>query len=181
MEELIRRLLERLGEDPQREGLRRTPVRAAEAWKYMTNGYGQDPREILEKAMFTEQYDEMVLVRNIDVFSMCEHHLLPFFGKCHVAYIPDGRIVGLSKIVRLVEAYARRLQVQERLTAQIAESLQAVLRPQGVGVVIRAQHLCMTMRGVEKQNSEAVTSSMLGVFQSQGKTRREFFGLVQEQ
>jgi GTP cyclohydrolase I len=180
MEELIRRFLTELGEDPDREGLRETPRRVAEAWRFLTAGYTQDPRAIVQKAVFHEGYSEMVVVRGIDIFSTCEHHLLPFFGKCHVAYIPDGRIVGLSKVVRLVEAYARRLQVQERMTAQIAEALQETLQPQGVGVVIRAQHLCMLMRGVEKQNSEAVTSAMLGVFRDQGKTRREFLGLVQE-
>jgi len=180
MDDLIRALLKEIGEDPEREGLRATPRRVAEAWRYLAGGYSQDPRAILEKAVFHETYSEMVVVRDIDIFSMCEHHLLPFFGKCHVAYIPDGRIVGLSKIVRLVEAYARRLQVQERMTAQIAEALQEVLKPQGVGVVIQAQHLCMMMRGVEKQNSLAVTSSMLGVFRTGGMTRREFLGLVQE-
>jgi GTP cyclohydrolase I len=178
MEEIIRRLLVEIGEDPGREGLLKTPHRVAAAWKFLTNGYAQDPKAILEKAVFKENYNEMVLVKDIDIFSMCEHHLLPFFGTCHVAYIPNGRIVGLSKIARLVDAYARRLQVQERLTEQIAQAVWDVLQPVGVGVVIRAQHLCMMMRGIEKQNSQAVTSAMLGELHDDEATRREFFGLV---
>ncbi len=175
---LIRDLLKELGEDPHREGLWQTPERMAKAFRYLTSGYGKDLSEVLNSAIFTEAYDEMVLVKDIDVFSLCEHHLLPFFGKCHVAYIPKRKILGLSKIVRLVEMYSRRLQVQERLTQQIAQTLKQAVQPRGVGVVIEAYHFCMMMRGVEQQNSKAVTSAMLGVFQSNPGTRNEFVQLI---
>jgi GTP cyclohydrolase I len=174
----IRTLLAGLGEDPAREGLSRTPERVVEAWKFLLQGYRTDPANILENAIFTEDNDEMICVRDIELYSMCEHHLLPFVGKAHVAYIPDGRIVGFSKIPRLVDVFARRLQVQERLTTQIAETLQGLLRPLGVGVVIEATHLCMTMRGAQKQNSVAVTSAMLGAFRNDRATRNEFLDLI---
>jgi GTP cyclohydrolase I len=171
-------LLESIGEDPTREGLVKTPERVARAWDYLSSGYRQDPEEILRKAVFEEECNEMVMVREIELYSLCEHHLLPFFGKCHVAYLPQGRILGLSKLARAVEVFARRLQVQERLTAQIAQALQEVLEPHGVGVVIEAQHLCMMMWGVQKQGSVAVTSCMLGSFRDDPKTRTEFIELV---
>ena len=171
MEELIRQLLKEIGEDPMREGLEKTPTRVAKAWEYLTSGYRQE-------ALFTEEYDEMVVVKDIDLYSMCEHHLLPFFGKCHIAYMPSKKIVGLSKLPRLVEMFARRLQVQERLTTQIALTLQEVLQPRGVAVVIEALHMCMLMRGVEKQNSKAVTSAMLGQFRDRPETRAEFMELI---
>jgi len=171
-------ILKELGEDPDREGLRKSPDRVEKALRFLTSGYEKDPAKVLNGALFTEEYNEMVLVKDIDVFSLCEHHLLPFFGKAHVAYIPDKKIVGLSKIVRLVEIYARRLQVQERLTGEIAQTIEAQLEPQGVAVVIEAQHLCMQMRGVEKQNSVAITSAMLGQFRENAKTRSEFLGLI---
>jgi len=175
---LVEQLLVRLGEDPARDGLVKTPERVAKALRFFTEGYRQDADEILNGALFPIDYDEMVVVRDIDFFSLCEHHLLPFYGKCHVAYLPNGRIVGLSKIPRLVEVYSRRLQVQERLTVQIAETLQQKLNPQGVAVVMEARHLCMMMRGVETPNAVAVTSSMHGVFQSQQQTREEFLNLI---
>lgn len=175
---LIRDLLAGLGEDPEREGLRRTPVRVAEAWSYLLQGYREDPETVLNNALFAENTDEMILIRDIELYSMCEHHLLPFVGKAHVAYIPKGRIVGFSKIPRLVDIFARRLQVQERLTTQIAEALERLLHPLGVGVVIEATHLCMTMRGVQKQNSVAVTSAMLGAFREDRGTRNEFLDLI---
>ena len=178
MQSLIRDLLKELGEDPYREGLRKTPERMAKALRYLTSGYEKDLAEILNGAVFAEKYDEMVLVKDIDIFSLCEHHLLPFFGKCYVAYIPKNKILGLSKIVRLVEMYSRRLQVQERLTQQIAETLKRVIQPRGVAVVIEAYHFCMMMRGVEKQNSQAVTSAMLGIFRTQPATRDEFLQLI---
>lgn len=178
MQGLIRDLLKELGEDPHREGLWQTPDRMTKALRYLTSGYGRDLSQVLNGAVFTEAYDEMVLVKDIDIFSLCEHHLLPFFGKCHVAYIPRRKILGLSKIVRLVEMYSRRLQVQERLTHQIAQSLKQAVQPRGVGVVIEAYHFCMMMRGVEQQNSKAVTSSMLGVFQTNAETRSEFVQLI---
>jgi GTP cyclohydrolase I len=178
MKELIEKLLLEIGEDPNREGLKRTPERVEKALQFFTKGYAEDPQELLNNALFVEDYDEMVIVKNIDLFSMCEHHMLPFFGKCHVAYIPRKKIVGLSKIVRLVEMFSRRLQVQERLTSQIAETIHQTLNPYGVGVVIEAQHLCMMMRGVEKQNSVAITSSMLGSFRTQQETRMEFMELI---
>jgi len=179
IEKVIDTLLRELGEDPSREGLRRTPQRYAGAIKFLTNGYEMDIKKILNGAVFKEKYSEMVIVKSIDLFSLCEHHLLPFFGKAHVAYIPNGRIVGLSKIPRLVDAFARRLQVQERLTQQIADTLYEVLKPVGVGVVIEARHMCMMMRGVEKQNSLATTSAMLGTFRSDDKTRAEFLHLIE--
>jgi GTP cyclohydrolase I len=175
---LIRDLLKEVGEDPHREGLRQTPKRMAKALRYLTAGYGKDLSEVLNGAIFTEKYNEMVLVKDIDIFSLCEHHLLPFFGKCHVAYLPKTKILGLSKIVRLVEMYSRRLQVQERLTQQIAHTLKQAVQPRGVGVVIEAYHFCMMMRGVEKQNSKAVTSAMLGVFEKRPEVRNEFLQFI---
>lgn len=175
---LVKQLLVQIGENPNREGLLKTPERVARAWEYLTNGYGKDVDEIMNKAVFKEKYDEMVIVKNIDFYSMCEHHLLPFFGKVHVAYIPDGKIIGLSKIPRLVEIFARRLQVQERLTQQIADTLNQYLQPDGVGVVIEAMHMCMMMRGVEKQNSIATTSAMHGSFKKDQRTREEFLTLI---
>jgi len=175
----IQDLLESLGEDPGREGLLKTPERLLKALRFLTQGYAQDPREVLNEALFTVPYDEMVIIREIDVFSLCEHHLLPFFGKAHVAYIPDGKVVGLSKIPRLVDMFSRRLQVQERLTVEIADAIAAQVKPKGVGVVIEAMHFCMIMRGVEKQNSVAVTSCMRGVFQRQ-ETRNEFLSLIKK-
>jgi GTP cyclohydrolase I len=175
---LVEHLLGLLGEDPTREGLVKTPERVAKAFRFFTQGYQQDVDEVFNGALYSVKYDEMVLVRDIDFFSLCEHHLLPFYGKCHVAYIPNERIVGLSKIPRLVEVFSRRLQVQERLTVQIAETLQEKLNPQGVAVVIEARHLCMMMRGVETPNAVAVTSSMHGVFLSQQKTREELLELI---
>ena len=173
-EDLVRRLLVRLGEDPAREGLARTPQRVADSLAYLTAGAKKDPRSILNGAVFEHEADEMIIVRDIEVFSLCEHHLLPFFGKAHVAYLPKGRIIGLSKLPRLVDCFARRLQVQERLTMQVAQAVMEILKPDGVGVVIEAKHLCMMMRGVEKQNSEAVTSCMLGRFRRDARTRQEF-------
>jgi GTP cyclohydrolase I len=177
-EETIKRLLTEIGEDPDREGLKRTPKRVSEAYEYLTKGYHEDPREVIGGALFTEDNKEMVLLRNVDFYSLCEHHMLPFFGKCHVAYIPGNKIVGLSKLARMVEVYARRLQVQERLTEQIANTINEMLEPQGVGVVMEAEHLCMQMRGIEKQNSVAVTSAMLGVFKDNAVTRAEFLDLI---
>lgn len=170
-------MLEGIGENPEREGLLKTPERVAKAMRFLTKGYREDPEVMLKKAVFSESYDEMVLVKDIELFSMCEHHMLPFFGKAHVAYIPDGKIVGLSKLPRVVEVYARRLQVQERLTQQIRDTIQNVLKPRGVGVVIEAKHMCMVMRGVEKQNSTTTTSAMSGEFLSQS-TRSEFLRLL---
>lgn len=178
VEDNVRQILAHIGEDPAREGLVKTPYRVARAYEYLTKGYDQDPKEVINKAMFTEDYQEMVLVKDIDFFSLCEHHLLPFFGRAHVAYIPKHRIVGLSKVARLVEVFSRRLQVQERLTTQVANTLMEELDPLGVGVVIRAEHLCMRMRGVEKQNSTVTTSAMLGAFRTQQPTREEFITLV---
>jgi len=176
-EELGREMLVRLGEQPDREGLANTPERYAKALQYLTKGYREDPQEILKGALFSVDYDEMVIVKDIEMFSLCEHHVLPFFGKVHVAYIPKGKVIGLSKVPRLVEVFARRLQVQERLTTQIAETIQKTIQPLGVGVVIEARHLCMMMRGVEKQHSATVTSSMLGAFRAQ-QTRQEFLSLI---
>jgi GTP cyclohydrolase IA len=178
--ELFRKILLRIGEDPEREGLRKTPERFEAALRFMTSGYTQDIDKILNGAKFTVGYDEMVVVKDIEFFSLCEHHVLPFFGKCHVAYIPDKQVVGLSKIARLVNVFARRLQIQERLTSQIAEALDQKLRPHGVGVIIEARHMCMTMRGVEKQSSHAVTSAMLGQFRASKQTRDEFLSLVKK-
>jgi GTP cyclohydrolase I len=177
-ETLVRRELELLGEDPKREGLLRTPARVASALKWMTQGYGSSAEEVVGDGIFKEEHDNMIMVRDIELYSMCEHHMLPFFGKAHVAYIPDGKIVGLSKIPRIVDVYAQRLQVQERLTEQIAEGLCRVLRPAGVGVVIEAYHLCMMMRGVQKQNSKTITSALTGVFREDPKTRDEFLRLA---
>jgi len=176
--ELVRGILVQLGENPDREGLRRTPERFEKALRFLTSGYRQDPEKLLNGAMFSVCYDEMVVVKDIEVYSLCEHHLLPFFGKCHVAYIPNKKVVGLSKVARLVNMYARRLQIQERLTNQIARTIEEQLNPHGVGVIIEARHLCMVMRGVEKQNSLAVTSAMLGAFRENKETRDEFLSLV---
>jgi GTP cyclohydrolase IA len=178
MKDHIRAVLAEIGEDPEREGLTRTPERVEKALRFLTKGYRENPETILNEALFTVSYDEMVIIRDIDVFSLCEHHLLPFFGKAHVAYLPNGKVVGLSKIPRLVDMYARRLQVQERLTVQIAETIETAIKPRGVGVVIEAMHFCMIMRGVEKQNSVAVTSCMRGVFRDQLMTREEFLALI---
>jgi len=177
-QELLRELLLRLGEDPQRDGLLRTPERMQKALEYLTKGSHEDPDQVIHGALFDVNYDEMVIVKDIEMFSMCEHHVLPFFGKVHVAYIPNGKVVGLSKIPRLVDIFARRLQIQERLTVQIAETIQNAIEPQGVGVVIEARHLCVMMRGVEKQHSSAVTSHMLGSFRNSDKTREEFLSLI---
>ncbi len=179
-EELVREMIVRLGEDPDREGLSHTPARVEKAMRFLVKGYKDDPEALLRKALFTVGYDEMVIVKDIEMFSLCEHHLLPFFGKVHVAYIPNGKVIGLSKIPRLIDAFSRRLQIQERLTTQIAEAIQNAIEPQGVGVVIEARHLCMMMRGVEKQHSSAVTSSMLGSFRSEEETRTEFLSLIRQ-
>jgi GTP cyclohydrolase I len=178
MAELVREMIVELGEDPERDGLQRTPQRVAQAFADLTQGYRMDAKELLNEALFDVTYDEMVIVKDIEMFSLCEHHLLPFFGKVHVAYIPRRKVVGLSKIARLVEMFARRLQVQERLTNQIAETLQEAVDPLGVGVVVEARHLCMMMRGIEKQHSSAVTSAMLGEFRENVQTREEFLSLV---
>lgn len=177
-EELVRNLLVAIGEDPERQGLKRTPKRVARSLEYLTSGYRADIKKVLNGAVFEEKYNEMVIVKDIDFFSMCEHHLLPFYGKCHMAYIPDGKILGLSKLPRIVEVHSRRLQVQERLTQQIADTLYESVNPAGVAVVMEASHLCMMMRGVEKQNSVATTSAMLGVFQEDIRTRGEFLNLI---
>lgn len=178
MQSLVHDLLGELGEDPKREGLRQTPSRVAKMYSFLTKGYGEDIRSVVNGAVFKEKYNEMVIVKDIDFFSLCEHHLIPFFGKCHIAYIPKGKIIGLSKLPRIVEVFARRLQVQERLTEQIAEAIYTTLDPQGVGVVVEARHLCMMMRGVEKQNSVATTSAMFGTFRNDEKTRMEFLTLL---
>ncbi|HEV2425248.1 MAG TPA: GTP cyclohydrolase I FolE [Terriglobia bacterium] len=178
VESMVERILGELGENTGREGLARTPKRVAKSLRYLTSGYQQDPDKILNGALFSVSYDEMVIVRDIEIFSLCEHHLLPFFGRCHVAYLPNRKVIGLSKIPRLVDVFARRLQVQERLTRQIAETIMEKVRPRGVGVVVEARHLCMIMRGVEKQNSVAVTSAMLGSFRNNAQTRNEFLNLV---
>ena len=176
--DLMRSIIGMIGEDPNREGLRNTPERFEKALRYLTSGYQQNAEKILNHAVFSVCYDEMVLIKDIDVFSLCEHHVLPFFGKCHVAYIPDKKVVGLSKIPRLVNMFARRLQIQERLTNQIAKAIEESINPLGVGVVIEARHLCMAMRGVEKQRSETVTSAMLGAFRDNQQTRQEFLALI---
>jgi GTP cyclohydrolase I len=174
----IREVLRLLGEDPEREGLRGTPERYEKALKFLTGGYQMDQEKLLSNAMFTVCYDEMVVVKDIEVYSLCEHHMLPFFGKCHVAYIPSKKVLGLSKIARLVNMYSRRLQIQERLTSQVAKALHEKISPEGVGVILEARHLCMVMRGVEKQHSQAVTSAMLGAFKESMQTRDEFLSLV---
>ena len=174
----IRHILDELGEDPDREGLRKTPERVEKALRWLTRGYALSVRDAVGDAVFDERHDSMIMVRDIELYSMCEHHMLPFFGHAHVAYIPDGRIVGLSKIPRIVDIYARRLQVQERLTDQVADALMEILQPQGVGVVIEAAHFCMMMRGVEKQNSRTVTSALRGIFRDDSKTRTEFLRLA---
>ncbi|MFZ0273143.1 MAG: GTP cyclohydrolase I FolE [Acidobacteriaceae bacterium] len=176
---MYREIIRRYDADPTRDGLEKTPERIEKALEFLTKGYREDPKQVLHGALFDVAYDEMVIVKDIEMYSLCEHHMLPFFGKVHVAYIPDGKVIGLSKAPRLVEVFARRLQVQERLTRQIAEAIQEAIHPQGVGVVIEARHLCMMMRGVEKQNSSTVTSAMLGVFQKQN-TRAEFLSLIRE-
>jgi GTP cyclohydrolase I len=178
IEGLIEELLREIGEDPGREGLVRTPGRVARAFEFLTQGYQLDPQKILNDAVFEESYNEMLIVKDIDFYSLCEHHMLPFFGRAHVAYVPNGRIVGLSKIARLVEMYSRRLQVQERMTNEIAQVIEKVLQPRGVAVIVEAQHLCMMMRGVQKQNSYAISSAMLGAFESDPKTRGEFVQLI---
>jgi GTP cyclohydrolase I len=178
-QEMYREILSRLGEDPNRDGLQTTPERVEKAMTFLTKGYDQDPAKVLHGALFDVDYDEMVIVKDVEMFSLCEHHMLPFFGKVHVAYIPNGKVIGLSKIPRLVEIFARRLQVQERLTRQVADAIQDAIKPQGVGVVIEARHLCMMMRGVEKQHSSTVTSAMVGCFR-QKETRSEFLSLVRE-
>jgi len=179
-EDLVREMISRIGEDPSREGLIDTPERVAKSMEYLTHGYAQQPSDVLNGALFTVDYDEMVIVKDIEMFSLCEHHMLPFFGKVHIAYIPNGKVIGLSKLPRLVEVFARRLQVQERLTTQLADAIQETIQPQGVGVVIEARHLCMMMRGVEKQHSAAITSAMLGVFREQQETRNEFLSLLRQ-
>jgi GTP cyclohydrolase I len=178
-QELYREIIRRLGEDPGRQGLLATPARVEKSMAYLTKGYDEDPTKILRGALFDEDYDEMVIVKDIEMFSLCEHHMLPFFGKVHVAYIPKGKVIGLSKIPRLVEVFSRRLQVQERLTRQIADAIELAIAPQGVGVVVEARHLCMMMRGIEKQHSSTVTSAMLGCF-LQKETRQEFLSLVRQ-
>jgi len=177
---VVRKLIAEVGEDPDREGILRTPARVAKSLRFLTSGYQQDIDKALNGALYSVAYDEMVIVKDIEVFSLCEHHLLPFFGRCHVAYVPQGKVIGLSKIPRIVDVFARRLQVQERLTVQIVETIMDRIKPQGVGVIVEARHLCMIMRGVEKQNSIAVTSHMLGVFRDCEGTRSEFLRLVKE-
>jgi GTP cyclohydrolase IA len=178
LQEAIEQLLLLFGEDPSRDGLIKTPERVAKMFKFLTKGYSQDIDEVLNGALFPIKYDEMVIVKDIDFFSLCEHHLVPFFGKCHIAYLPDKEVIGLSKLPRIVEVFSRRLQVQERLTQQIAETIQEKIKPQGVAVVMEAQHLCMMMRGVEKQNATAITSAMLGGFRTRRETRQEFLELI---
>jgi GTP cyclohydrolase I len=178
IEESVTQILRSIGEDPQREGLLKTPQRVARSYEFLTKGYKEDPKRVINGALFVEEYSEMIVIKDIDFFSLCEHHLLPFFGTAHIAYIPKHHIVGISKLARLVEVYSRRLQVQERMTTQIATILMDELDPQGVGVVLRAEHLCMRMRGVEKQNSSVVTSAMLGIFRTRQETRQEFMTLV---
>ncbi len=178
MQMAFKSIIQAIGEDPTREGLERTPLRAEQSMQFLTRGYTQDVNEVINGAIFHEDFEDMVVVRNIEIYSLCEHHLLPFFGKCHVGYIPNGRVIGLSKIPRIVDIFARRLQVQERLTDQIAHTLQEHLQPQGLGVVIEAQHLCMMMRGVQKQNSQMITNSMLGSFRRKQATRSEFLSSI---
>ena len=179
--DLVRRMIKLVGEDPEREGLRKTPERFEKALKFLTSGYHQNAESVLNGATFSVCYDEMVVVKDIEFFSLCEHHLLPFFGKCHVAYLPNKRVIGLSKVARLVNMFARRLQIQERLTSQVAKAIEEKISPEGVGVIIEARHLCMQMRGVEKQHGQAVTSAMLGSFRHNKQTRDEFLSLVRAQ
>jgi len=178
MQELIKEFLVKLGEDPDREGLKATPERVAESWSFLTEGYRQDPRSLIEDSVYSDKHEEMVLVKDIPLYSLCEHHLLPFFGRAHVAYIPNEKIVGISKIPRMVDLFARRLQVQERLTNQVADTLMDVLKPKGVAVVIDAEHLCMQMRGVQKHEASIITSAMLGAFRKRPETRAEFMNLI---
>ena len=178
MEEIVRQILLKFGEDPERDGLRRTPERVAEAWKFLTRGYTQDVDALVRSALFEVEANHMIIVKDIEIFSLCEHHMLPFFGRCHVGYIPKGRVLGISKVARLVDAFAHRLQLQERLTNQVARTIMDNLNPEGIGVVIEARHLCMMMRGVEKQNSSMVTSAMLGSFHESIATRNEFLNLI---
>ena len=178
MAKLVEKQIQLLGEDTNRDGLKRTPVRVAESLKFLTQGYEADPKTVLNDALFEVDSDEMVIVKDIDFYSLCEHHMLPFFGKCHIAYLPKGKVIGLSKLPRLVDVYARRLQVQERMTQEIAKTIRDLINADGVGVVIEAQHLCMMMRGVEKQNSYAITSTMLGRFRDDARTRMEFLELI---
>lgn len=180
MEALFRQLLIDIGEDPDREGLKDTPARAAKAWQFLTRGYRQDVESVVNEAIFTVDANHMVIVKDIEIYSMCEHHMLPFYGRCHIGYIPNGKVIGVSKLARLVDMYARRLQLQERLTNQVAETIMDEIQPDGVGVVIEAKHLCMMMRGVEKQNSCMVTSAMLGYFRKSNATRNEFLQLIRE-
>jgi GTP cyclohydrolase I len=180
VEELVRELLLEMGEDPEREGLERTPRRVSESYEFLTSGYEADTKELINEAVFSHEADQMIVARNIDVYSLCEHHMLPFFGRCHVGYIPDGKVLGVSKIARLVDMYARRLQIQERMTEQIAHAIEDAVEPRGVGVMIEARHLCMTMRGVEQTNSLMVTSSVLGTFRSSEVTRAEFMALIRQ-
>jgi GTP cyclohydrolase I len=180
IEGAVRRMIAEIGEDPGREGIQKTPARVAKSMRFLTSGYAQDIDKVMNGALYSVAYDEMVIVKDIEIFSMCEHHLLPFFGRCHVAYVPNGKVIGLSKIPRIVDVFARRLQVQERLTVEIAQTIMDKIKPQGVGVIVEARHLCMIMRGVEKQNSTAVTSHMLGVFRECEGTRSEFLRLVKE-
>ena len=178
LQSLVERILYAVGEDPKREGLLKTPERVEKTLKFLTSGYDIDVEKLVNDALYNENYNEMVIVKDIDVYSLCEHHMLPFFGKCHVAYLPQGKIIGLSKVPRLIDAYSRRLQVQERLTTEIAQCIQSIVKPAGVAVVIDAMHLCMSMRGVEKQNSYTTTSSMLGCFKDDARTRSEFLSLL---
>lgn len=180
MKELFRQILIEIGEDPDREGLKKTPDRMQKVFEVLTSGYRMKIEDVIEKAIFYEKYDEMVTIKDVDIYSLCEHHLLPFFGKCHVAYIPDGKIIGLSKIPRIIEVFSNRLQVQERLTVQISSAIEENLKPKGVAVVVEAFHLCMAMRGVEKQNAYAITSSMLGIFRQDERTRQEFLHLIRD-
>lgn len=181
IEPLIKNLLVALGEDPKRNGLARTPKRVAEAFRFLTSGYQRDAQKTIERATFQEKYNQMVVIKDIDFFSLCEHHLLPFYGRCHVAYIPNGRVIGLSKIPRVVDIFARRVQIQERMTQEIAQAIEMHLKPRGVGVVVEAFHLCMAMRGVEKQNAYATTSAMLGAFESHERTRLEFLSFIRRE
>jgi GTP cyclohydrolase I len=178
MESIIKQLLTELGEDPNREGLKKTPERVKRAYDFLTEGYRQDPVKLISDAVFTDKYDEMVIVRDIPFYSLCEHHLLPFYGHAHVAYLPDGKLVGISKIARMVELFARRLQVQERMTQQIVDTIQEILKPKGVAAVVKAQHLCMQMRGVQKHDASIVTSAMQGAFRTRQSTREEFMNLI---